>query len=110
VQVRVGSPSGGLLAHTGPSGSATTGKWVGQGTQFFLQDVSGGKPLTSLNTIATVTVNLTTTGAQIVRVQSQLIRIRSRSAMVVDWSHKSFVGLNRNDHGASESGSPAEGC
>jgi len=62
VQVRVGSPSGALFAHTGPSGGAATGKWVSQGMQFFLQDVSGGLPLTSANTIATVTVNLTTTG------------------------------------------------
>jgi glucose/sorbosone dehydrogenase len=60
VEVRVGSPTGALLARTGPSGSATTGKWVSQGTTFFLQDVSGGKPLTLLNTIGTVTVNLTT--------------------------------------------------
>lgn len=62
VEVRVGSPNGGLLAHTGPSGSATTGKWVGQGTTFFLQDVSGGLPLTSANTLATVSVGLTATG------------------------------------------------
>jgi len=62
VEVRVGSPSGGLLAHTGPSGSATTGKWVGQGTTFFLQDVTGGLPLTAANTLATISVGLTATG------------------------------------------------
>jgi hypothetical protein len=48
-----------LLASTGPSGTVTTGKWVGNATQFFLQDVSGGLPLNSANTIATVTVYLT---------------------------------------------------
>ncbi len=62
VEVHVSSPSGTLFASSGPSGSGATGKWVGQGTQFFLQDVSGGLPLTSANTIATVTVGLTTAG------------------------------------------------
>ena len=62
VEVHISSPSGSLFASSGPSGSSTTGKWVGQGTQFFLQDVSGGLPLTSANTIATVAVGLTTAG------------------------------------------------
>ena len=62
VEVRVGSPDGPLFTRANPSGSSTTGKWVGDGTQFFLQDVSGGRPLTSLNTIATVTVRLNTSG------------------------------------------------
>jgi len=62
VQVRVGSPTGALFADTGPSGSWTTGKWVADGTVFYLQDVSGGLPLTSNNTLATATVNLTTGG------------------------------------------------
>ncbi len=62
VQVRVGSPTGALFAHTGPNGSGGTGKWVGQGTQFFLQDVSGGLPLTPANTLSIVTVGLTSSG------------------------------------------------
>jgi glucose/arabinose dehydrogenase len=62
VEVRVGAPNGALFAHTGPSGSAATGKWVGQGTTFFLQDVSGGQPLTAANTLGTITVTLTSSG------------------------------------------------
>jgi hypothetical protein len=62
LEVRVGKPDGDLFAKTGPAGSWKTGKWVGNGMKFFLQDVSGGKPLTAANTIATLTVNTTTSG------------------------------------------------
>jgi len=44
------------MAGGGSSGSATTGVWVDNGTQFYLQDVSGGKPVTAANTLAQVTV------------------------------------------------------
>lgn len=64
VEVRVSSPDGGLLAHTGPASTATTGKWVSNGTIFYLQDVTGGKPLTAENTVATLTVNVTTEGCE----------------------------------------------
>ena len=59
VEVRVGAPEGPLLSRSGPSGSATTGKWVSDGMTFFLQDVSAGLPLTPENTLATVAVNVT---------------------------------------------------
>jgi len=62
VEVRVGSPDGGLLVQAGADGNKATGKWVGQGTVFYLQDVSNGLPLTADNTIATVTVNITNQG------------------------------------------------
>jgi RHS repeat-associated protein len=62
VQIRVGAPDGALFAAGGASGSATTGKWVSQGTVFYLQNVTGGLPLTAANTLATVTVNVTTQG------------------------------------------------
>jgi hypothetical protein len=62
VEVRVGTPSGGLLAHSGPTGTATSGKWVSDGTVFYLQDVSGGKATTPDNTLATLTVGVTTAG------------------------------------------------
>jgi hypothetical protein len=62
VEVRIASPNNGLLAHTGPVGTATSGKWVSNGTVFYLQDVSDGKPLTPENTLATVTVGVTTQG------------------------------------------------
>ena len=59
VEVHLDEPSGMLLATSGPSGTVTTGKWVGHATQFFLQDASGGLPLSPENTLATVTVYLT---------------------------------------------------
>jgi hypothetical protein len=58
VEVHLDEPNGMLVASGGSSGTVTTGKWVGNATQFFLQDVSGGLPLTAGNTLATVTVYL----------------------------------------------------
>jgi hypothetical protein len=58
VEIRVNSPSGPLFSMTSNSGSATTGTWVGEGTTFYLQDVSNGKPLTAANTVASVVVHL----------------------------------------------------
>jgi SAM-dependent methyltransferase len=60
VEVRVGAPDGPLLSTTSPSGQATTGKWVYDGMTFYLQDVTGGLPLNSVNTLASVTVRMTT--------------------------------------------------
>ena len=62
LEVHIGKPDGDLFARTGPYGSWKTGKWVGNGMVFYLQDVSGGKPLTRENTIATVTVAVTNEG------------------------------------------------
>lgn len=62
VEVHLGSPSGTLFARSGPSGDKRTGKWVRDGTSFLLQDVSGGRPLTTQNTIAATTVSLSTAG------------------------------------------------
>lgn len=62
VEVHVGSPDGPLFAREGASGTSTTGKWVTGGMVFFLQDVSGGKPLTGEHTLARVTININTTG------------------------------------------------
>ena len=56
VQVRVGSPTGGALSDSAGVGQAITGKWVQNGTTFYLQNVSGGLPLTAANTLATITV------------------------------------------------------
>src|SRR5208283_195849 len=58
VEIHMGSPTGILFAEGGPSGSAPTGLWVSDGTGFYLQDTSGGKPLTSANTLATLVVHL----------------------------------------------------
>jgi hypothetical protein len=56
VEIHVGAPDGILMTGGGSSGSATTGLWVPNGLTFYLQDVSGGKPLTGANTLANVTV------------------------------------------------------
>jgi hypothetical protein len=62
IEVRVGKPDGDLFAKAVPDGSWKTGKWVGDGMIFYLQDVSGGKPLTAENTIATAVVSVTAVG------------------------------------------------
>ncbi|MBI4902400.1 MAG: lactonase family protein [Acidobacteria bacterium] len=54
VEVRAGSVDGPLLGQFGSIGGLTTEKWVADGTTLFLQDVSGGKPLTSDNTLGSV--------------------------------------------------------
>jgi len=57
VEVHVDAPDGLLFARHGPGRySQPTGQWVRDGTTFYLQNVSKRLPLTSENTIATVTV------------------------------------------------------
>ena len=58
VEVRIGSPNGALFAAGSSRGLAQTGLWVPDGMTFYLQDISGGKPLTEENTLATVVVRL----------------------------------------------------
>jgi glucose/arabinose dehydrogenase len=56
VEVHLDRPDGNLLTSSGPGNfSAHTGHWVQNGQIFYLQNVSGGLPLTSANTLATVT-------------------------------------------------------
>jgi hypothetical protein len=57
IQVRVGGPNGALFTTNFPTGSMATGAWVTDGELFFLQDISGGKPLTAANTLATLIVH-----------------------------------------------------
>ena len=64
VEVHVGSPDGTLFARPGTPGTSTTAKWVTDGMVFFLQDVTGGKLPSEENTIARVTVRVTTEGCQ----------------------------------------------
>jgi hypothetical protein len=64
VEVHVGSPDGPGFARGEGDGQWDTGKWVVDGTIFYLQDVSGGRALTPENTIATVTVRLTKDGCK----------------------------------------------
>src|SRR6266480_1244625 len=57
VEVHASAPNGNRLAGSGPGTfSATTGQWVRDGMTFYLQNVSNGLPLTSANTLATVTM------------------------------------------------------
>jgi hypothetical protein len=58
IEIHIGSPSGALFTQDGNKGSATTGAWVSDGMTFYLQDVTGGKPLTAANTLATAVVHL----------------------------------------------------
>ncbi len=58
VQLRIGAPNGVLFAAGVSTGSAMTGPWVSDGMTFYLQDVTGGKPLTAANTLATLVVHL----------------------------------------------------
>jgi len=57
VEVRIGAPNGRLFSRSGPTGSATTGRWVRDGMVFYLQDASDGKSLNFANTLAAVMVN-----------------------------------------------------
>ena len=61
VEIHLGSPSGSLFTDQGNRGSIQTGVWVSDGMTFYLQDVTGGKPLTSDYTLATLVVHLQTT-------------------------------------------------
>jgi hypothetical protein len=58
VEVRVDAPDGALLSRTAGAGKAATGNWVRDGTTFYLQDVTGGKPLVPEHTLAVTTVTV----------------------------------------------------
>jgi parallel beta-helix repeat protein len=58
VEVHLGGPNGPLFAGGGNRGSAQTGTWVSDGLTFYLQDVTGGSPLTSDYTLAVLVVHL----------------------------------------------------
>ncbi|HJQ26314.1 MAG TPA: PQQ-dependent sugar dehydrogenase [Blastocatellia bacterium] len=82
VEVHVGSPSGTLFASSGPGTlSKVTGKWVANGMVFYLQDVSNGLPLTSANTLATVTVNLTKLGCGTINASPNPIQVCDGSGL-----------------------------
>jgi cytochrome c551/c552 len=63
IEIHIGSPDGQLFTYEGNRGSLQTGVWVGEGTTFYLQDVSGGKPQTSDYTLATLVVHLQTSSS-----------------------------------------------
>jgi len=58
VEIHIGSPNGPLLTLQGNRGTVQTGPWVPEGMTFYLQDVTGGKALTSNYTLATLVVHV----------------------------------------------------
>ncbi len=62
VELRIGSPAGRVFARKGPVGAKATKKWVRDGTVFYLQDASGGKPSATESTLATIEVIVTDVG------------------------------------------------
>lgn len=54
VELRVGSPTGNLLARGSSTGSATTGMWVRNGLRFYLLDASNGNVIDDLSVGVTV--------------------------------------------------------
>jgi len=57
VEIHVNAPNGPGFAGSGQGSYALgTGHWVNDGMIFYLQNVSNGLPLTSANTLATVTM------------------------------------------------------
>jgi len=69
-EVHIGSPSGPLFASGVSSGSQATGKWVTNGTVFYLQNVTNGLSLTSGNTIATVTATVNANGCGLIPISA----------------------------------------
>jgi parallel beta-helix repeat protein len=58
IEIHIGTPNGPVLTTQGNRGSIQTGAWVSDGLTFYLQDVTGGNPLTSDYTVATLVVHL----------------------------------------------------
>jgi glycosyltransferase involved in cell wall biosynthesis len=84
VEIHVGAPDGPLFFDDGAAaGSAITGEWVHDGMLFYLQDVSGGKPLTFANTLDIVKVNLVTEG-----------RFVNNITRTIDWTKKKIFNLD----------------
>ncbi len=59
LEVHVGSPAGPLFSRSGPGQHEKTASWIVNGTAFYLQDVSGAKPLTEAHTLDVVNVSVT---------------------------------------------------
>ncbi|HTA68495.1 MAG TPA: hypothetical protein VK776_09465 [Bryobacteraceae bacterium] len=62
IEIHIGSPNGAIWTQQGSRGSMQTGVWVSDGLTFYLQDVTGGNPLTSDYTLATLVVHLQKAG------------------------------------------------
>lgn len=62
IKVRVGSPDGSTLAFVGPEGKQKTGKWVTDGSMFYLQNGMDNAPGDYEHTIARVRLSITEKG------------------------------------------------
>jgi parallel beta-helix repeat protein len=71
IEIRIGSPNGQLFTRMGYRGSIQTGTWVGDGTTFYLQDVTAGRPLTSDYTLAALVVHLQRSAAANIDLQGR---------------------------------------
>lgn len=58
VEVRLGRPNGPLFSRSGDSGTKPAGEWVSDGMVFYLQNVTGDRPLTFRNTLDAVRVRV----------------------------------------------------
>jgi hypothetical protein len=58
IEIHIGSPNGPLFTYDGNHGSIQTGPWVSDGLTLYLQDVTGGLPLTAANTLAVLVLHL----------------------------------------------------
>jgi len=85
IEIHIGSPNGTVFTDQGNRGSQQTGLWVSDGLTFYLQDVSGGNPLTSDYTLATLVVHLQRPG--------QASLWNRRSAWVAGGSAIPLLGL-----------------
>ena len=93
ISLRVGSPNGAPLVLTAPpTGSGVTGKWVSEGLTFYLQDISGGLPLTAANTLATVTAHTSTAGCPSGR--SGTLTLSANPIQICDGTGLGAVGIS----------------
>jgi 6-phosphogluconolactonase len=56
VDIRIGALDGMSMGRHHSYGTTTTGRWTFDGITFYLQDVSGGRPLTAENTLGVVRI------------------------------------------------------
>lgn len=94
IELRIGKPDGPLWIRTSPSGRVITGKWVFDSMTFYLQDVSGGLPLTSANTVGKVRVSVVTSTEPTSRIVRRFIKNVAKWVLplpIEQWLRTKFV-------------------